>query len=168
MDLKEYIRDIKDFPKPGIVFKDICPLLADPAALRFSAEELGKGWEGLTKIVGIESRGFLFGILVAQNLGLPFVPARKPGKLPAETVSLSYALEYGEDTLHIHKDALNSDDKVLIIDDLLATGGTLKATCDLVEKCGAELAGCGIVIELAFLEGRAKFGDTKVLSLLTY
>lgn len=168
MDLKDYIRDIKDFPKPGIVFKDICPLLADPDALRFCAEELGKGWDGVTKIVGIESRGFLFGILVAQNLGIPFIPARKPGKLPAETVSQSYALEYGEDTLQIHKDALNSNDNVLIIDDLLATGGTLKATCDLVEKCGAKLAGCALVIELAFLEGRAKLGDTKVHTLLTY
>lgn len=168
MDLKEYIRDIKDFPKPGIVFKDICPLLADHAALRYSAEQLGQGFEGITKVVGIESRGFMFGILVAQNLNLPFVPARKPGKLPAETVSQSYALEYGEDTLEIHKDALNADDSVLIVDDLLATGGTLKATCDLVEKCGAKLAGCAVVIELGFLEGRAKFGDTKVHSLITY
>ncbi|MDF1661476.1 MAG: adenine phosphoribosyltransferase [Planctomycetota bacterium] len=168
MDLKDYIRDIKDFPKPGIVFKDICPLLADPDALRYSAEQLSKGWEGVTKVVGIESRGFMFGILVAQNLGLPFIPARKPGKLPAETVSQSYSLEYGEDTLEIHKDALNADDNVLIVDDLLATGGTLRASCDLVEKCGAKLAGCALVIELSFLEARAKFADTKVLSLLTY
>jgi adenine phosphoribosyltransferase len=168
MNLKDYIRDIKDFPKPGIVFKDICPLLADAKALDYSAGELAKDWSGITKIVGIESRGFLFGILVAQKLGLPFVPARKPGKLPAKTISQSYSLEYGEDTLEIHADALNSDDSVLIIDDLLATGGTLKASCDLVQKTGATLAGCAVVIELAFLDGRAKFADTKILSLISY
>jgi adenine phosphoribosyltransferase len=168
MDLKEYIRDIKDFPKPGIVFKDICPLLASPEALSHTTNELSKGWDNVTKIVGIESRGFLFGILVAQKLGLPFIPARKPGKLPAKTISQSYSLEYGEDTLHIHEDALNADDQVLIIDDLLATGGTLRATCDLIKKSGAQLAGCALVIELGFLKGRARFDDVKVQSLITY
>jgi len=168
MDLKKSIRDVKDFPKPGILFKDITPLLLDPAALAYATDKLAEGWEGITHVAGIESRGFIFGVPVAQKLGLGFVPIRKKGKLPAETISQSYALEYGEDTVEVHADAFGEGDRVLIIDDLLATGGTLSAACDLVEKTGAKIGGCALVIELAFLEGRAKLGNHDIRSLISY
>lgn len=168
MDLKAHIRDVKDFPKPGIVFKDICPLLDNPEAFKYSAEKLAENWPGVTKVAGIESRGFIFGVLVAQILGVGFVPVRKKGKLPADTIELSYALEYGEDTIEIHSDAVSADDKVLVIDDLLATGGTLGAACSLIEKAGASVLGCAVVIELAFLEGRKKLGDHKLRALIEY
>jgi adenine phosphoribosyltransferase len=170
MELTKYIRDIVDFPKEGIVFKDITPLLKAPEAVASvisSFEEKFKS-AGVEAIVGIESRGFIFGIVLAQKMGLPFIPVRKPGKLPAETVSASYELEYGTDSVEIHKDALAKGQKVLIVDDLLATGGTAAATTELIEKIGAEVAGIAFVIELGFLNGRAKLDSYDILSLINY
>ncbi|MBN2343881.1 MAG: adenine phosphoribosyltransferase [Deltaproteobacteria bacterium] len=170
IDLKSIIRDVPDFPKPGILFKDITPLLKHPAALKNALDALAEPFfnAGITAVAGMESRGFIFGVPVAERLGVGFVPVRKPGKLPAETVSEEFALEYGTDTLEIHKDALGPEDKVLVIDDLLATGGTAAATISLVEKLGAAVVGLGFVIELAFLDGRSKLGDIMVHRLITY
>lgn len=170
MDLKKHIREIPDFPKKGILFYDITTLLQSPEAVASvisSFEEKFKS-AGVQSVVGIESRGFIFGILVAQKLGVPFVPVRKPGKLPAETVSASYELEYGTDSIEIHKDALADGEKVLIVDDLLATGGTAAATAELVEKLGAKVAGFAFVIELDFLNGRGKLDSYDILSLVNY
>ncbi len=170
MNIKPIIRDIPDFPKKGIIFKDITPLLLNPEALKTSVSQLADAAKGLgiTKVVGIESRGFIFGAAVALELGAGFVPIRKPGKLPAETLREEYTLEYGTDTIEIHKDALSSGDKVFIIDDLLATGGTVHAAVKLVEKAGANVAKIGFVIELAFLNGRAKIHGYEILSLVTF
>ena len=170
VDFKSLIRDVPDFPKPGILFKDITPLLSDAAGLKAALDALANPYSnaGITAVVGMESRGFIFGVPVADRLGVGFVPVRKPGKLPSDTVSEEFTLEYGTDTLEIHKDALKPGDKVLIIDDLLATGGTAKATINLVKKLGAEVAGIGFVIELAFLNGKEALGDTPVHSLITY
>ena len=170
MDLKGLIRDIPDFPKEGILFKDITPLLADPAGLQQAIDALTviAREQGAEAIAGIESRGFLFGVPVALALGLPFVPIRKPGKLPAETTRVEYELEYGSDALEIHTDAVSDGQKVLIVDDLLATGGTAAAAAELVKRVGAEPVGFGFVIELAFLNGRDQLGDVAVRSLLTY
>lgn len=169
-DLKSVIRDIPDFPKPGILFKDITPLLQSPKGMKAALDRLAAPFKnaGITAVAGMESRGFIFGVPVAERLGVGFVPVRKPGKLPAETVSEEFSLEYGTDTLEIHKDALGKGDKVLIIDDLLATGGTAEATVKLIEKLGAQVIGMGFVIELAFLEGKKKLGNTDVHSLITY
>jgi len=167
--LKANIRDVPDFPKPGILFKDITPLLANAeafrACLRLMEEALAGN--GVEAIVGMESRGFIFGAALAARLGVPFIPARKPGKLPAETVSVEYALEYGTDTLELHADALHEGQKTAIVDDLIATGGTAAATATLVEKLGAEVVGFLFVIELSFLEGRKKLSHP-VTSLLSY
>lgn len=168
MDLKTKIRDVKDFPKPGIVFKDISPLLADPEARRACIKAMAEHAEGATKVVGIDSRGFIFGSLLAEHLGIGFVMARKEGKLPAATFRESYALEYGEDTLEIHRDGLAEGDKVLLVDDLLATGGTLAATCRLIEQTGASIQACLVVIELAFLNGRSKLGERPLHAVITY
>lgn len=168
MDLKKYIRDIKDFPKPGIVFKDICPLLHEPKALAFAAEKLAEGWGEVHHVAGIESRGFIFGVLVAQRLGVGFIPIRKPGKLPYQTVKQSYSLEYGTDTLEVHVDAVKKGQRVLIVDDLLATGGTLSASCDLIEKVGGVIAGCAVVTELSFLEGRKRVGKRELRAVISY
>ena len=170
MDLKGLIRDIPDFPKEGILFKDITPLLADPAGLQQAIDALTAiaREQGAEAIAGIESRGFLFGVPVALALGLPFVPIRKPGKLPAETTRVEYELEYGSDALEIHTDAVSDGQKVLIVDDLLATGGTAAAAAELVKRVGAEPVGFGFVIELAFLNGRDQLGDVAVRALLTY
>jgi adenine phosphoribosyltransferase len=156
MDVLSKIRNVPDFPKPGIQFKDITTLLADPEAFNAVIFELARRYHttGLTRIVGIESRGFIFGAALAHALGLGFVPIRKAGKLPADTYRRSYALEYGEATIELHKDALNADDVVLIVDDLLATGGTLKAAAELVGETGARIAGIWVLIELSFLPGR--------------
>lgn len=168
--INSLIRDVPDFPKPGIVFKDITPILADPAAMKQVCDALAAPYAGLgvTQVVGIESRGFIFGTPLAERLGAGFVPIRKPGKLPWKTVSQSYALEYGEDTLELHIDSVGPDDVVVIVDDLLATGGTLSAACKLVSGQGAKIVGCSVVIELGFLEGRAKLGDYAVHSLANY
>lgn len=164
------IRTVPDFPKPGILFKDITPMTGDARALADVTEDLHRTFSqyGATHVVGIESRGFIFGSLLAYRLGAGFVPVRKPGKLPAETISASYDLEYGQNTLHIHKDALAKGSRVLIIDDLLATGGTLRAACDLVQALEASVAGIGVVIELSFLKGREKLAGFPFTSLIQY
>lgn len=168
--LTSKIRDIPDFPKPGIVFKDITPLVKDPAALRLAVHLLLQPFLGrdITAVAGMEARGFIFGSLVAWELGLPFVPLRKPGKLPYDVQNVSYELEYGSATLEVHIDALDSNDKVLLIDDLLATGGTAKASCDLVEKLGATVEACAFVVELDFLEGRERLQNYEIHSLLHF
>ena len=169
-DLKNFVRDVPDFPKPGILFKDITPLLADPGAFDTCLKQLEEHARSLDAqvVVGMESRGFIFGAALAARMGLPFVPARKPGKLPAESVAVEYALEYGTDKLEMHVDALNDGDRVVIVDDLIATGGTAEATAQLVEKVGGKVAGFLFVIELAFLEGRKRLGDHPAHALLTY
>ncbi|MFC1538823.1 adenine phosphoribosyltransferase [Candidatus Latescibacterota bacterium] len=170
MNLKSYIRDIVDFPKKGIVFKDITPLLHNPEALKTAVKLLADSVIGkdITQVVGIESRGFIFGAAVAVELGVGFIPIRKPGKLPAETLSESYTLEYGTDTIEMHRDALTANDRVLIVDDLLATGGTVQAAVKLVEQTGAEVTKITFVIELEFLNGREKIRGYDVLSLIKY
>lgn len=170
MNLKSYIRDIPDFPSKGVVYKDITPLLKDASAKKQATEALLQllGNQEVDKVVGMESRGFLFGTLLAARLHAGFVPVRKPGKLPAEKISLSYDLEYGEDTLEIHNDAIQKGDRVLIHDDVLATGGTAKATCALVESLGGEIIQCNFLIELGFLKGKEKLNGFDVKSLLVY
>lgn len=170
MSIENYIRDIQDFPKPGIGFKDITPLLADPKATEEWLELLLKGVNGkkIDKVVGVESRGFFFGTLLAQKLNAGFVPVRKPKKLPFTTLSATYDLEYGTDTLEIHTDAIQKGDKVLIHDDVLATGGTAKAVCELVEKLGGEIVQCNFIMELTFLHGKEKIGEYQVYSPLKY
>jgi adenine phosphoribosyltransferase len=168
--IKRLVRDIPDFPKPGIIFKDITPILGDPGAMARITGAFEKEFEAAapTRIVGIESRGFIFGSILATHLELPFTPIRKPGKLPHDKVSVSYTLEYGEGELEMHSDGVTKDDRVLILDDLLATGGTAKAACELVEKVGASVAGIGFVIELSFLEGRKLLEGHNIVSLVTY
>jgi len=170
LDLRERIRDIPDFPKPGIAFKDITPLLLDPAAMDAAVRDLS-GWaaeRGAELLVAAEARGFILGGAIARELGIGFVPARKPGKLPYETVSAEYVLEYGVDSLELHADALAHGTRVLIHDDLLATGGTARALCELVEGLGGEVVGCGFVLELAFLNGRDRLAGFDVHSLVSY
>ena len=169
-DLKKYIRTVKDFPKRGIMFRDITTLLKEPTALKKTGTNLFEFTKNknITKVVGIESRGFMFGISLAEKLDVGFVPCRKKGKLPAETESITYSLEYGEDTLEIHKDAINEGDKVLIHDDLLATGGTAQAACKLVEKLGGQVVQVSFIIELTFLKGRTKLKDYDVRALIDY
>ncbi|MFQ5503368.1 MAG: adenine phosphoribosyltransferase [Planctomycetota bacterium] len=170
MDLNQFIRDIPDFPKPGIVFKDITPLLASPQALRYSITCLANAVSGhrIDVVAGIESRGFIFGVPVARELGVGFVPIRKPGKLPWKTSRVEYVLEYGTDSIEIHQDAVRSGDRVLIVDDLLATGGTMAASIELIESSGGMVVACAVVIELAFLGGRKKAGDKDLYSLISY
>jgi len=168
--LTDYIRSVPDFPKPGILFRDITTLLSAPEAFSQAVDRLTDGitaWEP-DVIAAIESRGFLFGAPMALRLAVPLVPVRKPGKLPYETISHSYDLEYGTDTLEIHVDAIPDGAKVVVIDDLLATGGTVEACCRLVEKAGGTVAGCGFVIELAGLGGAAKLAPYPHRSLITY
>jgi len=168
-DLRALIRDVPDFPEPGVVFKDITPLLADWAALAGTVRRLAQGEEGrgITKVVGIESRGFILGPPVAVALGVGFVPVRKFGKLPWTTVSRTYDLEYGSDTLEMHADALGPADRVVVVDDVLATGGTAAATIELVRHTGAAVAGLAVLIELGFLRGRSRI-DVPVRPLITY
>ena len=170
MNLEDHIRDIPDWPKPGIVFKDITPLLGHAGAFGASIARLADPYreEKIDAVVGIESRGFIFGAAVAYELGVGFVPIRKPGKLPADTLSVSYALEYGEDTVEIHKDAIRDGGRVLLMDDVLATGGTMVAACELVEKTGGKIAGLAFLVELSFLDGREKLGGHSIHSVLTY
>lgn len=169
-ELKKYIRSIKDFPKPGIMFRDITTLLKNSGALRETLQqlfEISKDTE-ITKVVGIESRGFIMGAMLAEKLGCGFVPVRKPNKLPAPKISETYFLEYGEDQIEIHKDAIELGDKVLLHDDLLATGGTMEAACKLIEKLGGEVVQISFLIELSFLNGRKKLNKYNVHSLMVY
>jgi len=168
--LTALIRDIPDFPKPGIRFKDITPLLSDPSGLSLAVELMANPWRDHRPdlVVGAESRGFIFGTALAQSLSCGFVPVRKPGKLPYETVSVEYELEYGTDTLEMHKDAIKPGQKVLLVDDLIATGGTAKAACDLIERLGGEVLGLVVLIELEALKGRDLMGPIEVHSLLRY
>jgi adenine phosphoribosyltransferase len=169
-DLRGLIRDIPDFPQPGIVFKDITPLLLEPAALRQAAGDLAE-WarpREVDLVVAAEARGFILGAALAIELGAGFVPARKPGKLPAETVSAEYILEYGIDALEVHSDALAHGARVLVHDDLLATGGTARALAELVERLGGIIVGCAFVVELGFLEGRRRLEGFDVHTLITY
>jgi adenine phosphoribosyltransferase len=168
--LKAKIRDIPDFPHPGILFKDITPLIKDPAALRLAVHQLLHPFlsQDITAVGGMEARGFIFGSLVAWELGVGFIPLRKPGKLPYDVQSISYDLEYGSAGLEAHTDALGPGDNVLLVDDLLATGGTAKASCELIESLGATVAACAFVIELDFLKGREKLSNYLVHSLLHY
>lgn len=170
LDLKAYIRNVPDFPRQGVVFRDITPLVQNPAAYRYAVEALAERIERLTPdaVVGIESRGFLFGAPIALRLGLPFLPVRKAGHLPAEHMSVEYALEYGEGQLDIHADALERGQRAVIVDDLLATGGTAAAAAQLVERLGASVAGFAFVIELTFLRGRERLGINDVIALISY
>jgi adenine phosphoribosyltransferase len=169
-DLKAKIRDVPDFPEPGIVFKDIMPLLGDQATLRETVDLLAEWIEPRKPdvILGAEARGFILGAALAYKLGCGFVAARRPGKLPWKTVSATYALEYGENALELHADAISNGQRVLVHDDVLATGGTAKAICDLAGQLGGEIVGVAFVIELAFLEGRQHLEQYDVHSLLAY
>ena len=170
MDLKSYIRDVPNFPKEGILFKDITLLLQNPIALQNTAEALVMLLKGkvIDKVVGMESRGFIFGPMLAERLSAGFVPVRKPGKLPSKIISETYDLEYGTDILEIHKDGIEKGDKVLVHDDVLATGGTASAACKLVERLGGEIVQCNFLIELTFLKGIEKINNYPVKSLLKY
>jgi adenine phosphoribosyltransferase len=169
-ELRKLIREVPDFPKPGINFYDITTLILDPNGLRKTIDALveAAGDKRPDTVIGIESRGFIFGAPVAYKLGAGFIPVRKPKKLPAEKVSISYELEYGTDTLEMHKDAVGEGHRVLIVDDLLATGGTARAVCDLVKSVGGEVAGLLFVVELDFLGGRSRFEGYDVKSLISY
>src|SRR5437660_8205422 len=168
--LKEHIRDIPDFPQPGVVFKDITPLLADVDAFRFTVDAIADHFEGeqIDKVLGIEARGFIVAAPVAYRFGAGFVPVRKAGKLPWDVEKEEYVLEYGTDLLEIHRDAVAPGERVLIVDDVMATGGTAAATVRLVEKLGGTVAGLSFIIELAFLGGRRKLEGHNVVSLLSY
>jgi adenine phosphoribosyltransferase len=169
MDLRTHIRDIPDFPKPGIVFKDITPLLADRDAFRTAVDRIVDRYRGrVDTVLGIESRGFIIGAAVAYGLGTGFAIVRKPGKLPAQTHAARYDLEYGSDSLEIHHDAFAGHRRVLVVDDLLATGGTAAAAVELAERCGGEVVACAFVIELAFLQGRARLKGHEIFSLLSF
>lgn len=170
VQLEALIRDVVDFPKKGIVFKDITPLLASPPGLALAVESMANPFRGqkVDMVIGAESRGFIFGTAVAQALSAGFVPIRKPGKLPSAKLALTYDLEYGQDTLEIHKDAVRPGQRCLLVDDLLATGGTMKACCDLVEKLGGQIVGITCLIELAFLRARERFPKYDIHTVLRY
>lgn len=170
-DFESFITDIPDYPEPGVVFKDITPLFADANAMRQTVLTIADHFRdaGITKVVGPEARGFMIGVPVAMELGAGFIPARKPGKLPRETYSVSYELEYGSDTLEIHRDAIEPGDRILIVDDLIATGGTAAATGKLIQEVGGELVGYACILELMFLNPRdvlATSGDQELFSLV--
>jgi adenine phosphoribosyltransferase len=170
MDLKKYIRDIPDFPKKGIIFKDITPLIKEPKSFQYAINTIAEKYKNksIDKIVSIEARGYIFGGVLAYILDCGFIPIRKPGKLPAETIALDYTLEYGTNTVEIHKDALKPDENVLIFDDLLATGGTALATCQLVEQLGAKIIACVFLIDLTFLKGTERLKGYEIFSLIQY
>ncbi len=169
-ELRKYIRDIPDFPKPGILFRDLTPLLGDSGALRLAVQAIAEPFRGasIDCVVGTEARGFIFGTPVAMELGVGFVPARKPGKLPHETFEAHYELEYGTDHVEMHVDALSPGSRVLVVDDLIATGGTAAATVDLVRQCGAKVAGCAFLMELTFLKGRTKLDVEPCHAVIRY
>jgi adenine phosphoribosyltransferase len=166
--LRSHLRDIQDFPKPGITFKDITPLLGDVDAFRFTVDAIADAWTGasISHVAGIEARGFLLAAPVAYRLGASLLPIRKPGKLPWEVVEQPYELEYGVDAVQAHRDAAQAGDRVLVVDDVLATGGTASAACVLLEGLGAEVVGVHVLLELGFLQGRARLGERDVRSLL--
>jgi adenine phosphoribosyltransferase len=170
MDIKTFIRDIPDFPKPGVLFKDITPLLKNPAAFRAVVDQWAARYEKkeLNAIVAMESRGFIFAAPLAVRLGIPFIPVRKPGKLPYKTIRETYELEYGTDSLEIHEDALSKGDRVLVLDDVLATGGTAAAVIRLVERAGGKVEEAGFLMELTFLKGREKLKSIPVHSIIQY
>jgi adenine phosphoribosyltransferase len=170
MSLEKYIRDVENFPKEGIQFKDITPMLINPQARNECLEILISSLKDkkIDKVVGVESRGFFFGILLAEKLNVGFIPVRKPKKLPFQTISASYQLEYGSDTLEMHIDAIQKGDKVVIHDDVLATGGTAKAVCELVERLGGEIVQMNFIMEITALHGRLKLGNREILAALTY
>lgn len=170
MDLKSLIRDIPDFPKPGILFRDITTLLRDPEGLRYTIDSLAEKCASLSPeyVIGMESRGFIFGAALAYKLGVGFIPVRKPGKLPAEVHTVEYQLEYGVDCLEVHKDALQPGSRVLIVDDLMATGGTASATAKLVQQIECDLVGFGFIIELKDLGGRQKLPSVPIVTLVEY
>ncbi len=170
MNLENKIRTIPDFPKKGIMFKDITPVLKDPEALAYCVDTVYEKYKnkGITKVIGIESRGFIIGAALAYRLGVGFVPIRKPGKLPAETIRQEYQLEYGTDAIEIHKDAIVHGEKVLLHDDVLATGGTMEAACKLVNQLGGVIVGLSFLIELSFLNPRKKLKNYDIFSLISY
>ena len=170
MDIKQFIRDIPDFPQPGILFRDITPLLKNPAAFSFALQQMAEIAQSKkpTAIAAIESRGFLFATPLAQMLSLPFIPIRKPGKLPYKSIAVEYSLEYGSGKLEMHEDAVEKNDRVLVVDDLLATGGTARGAADLIEKAGGNIAGFLFGIELSFLKGREFLGSYPVDTLISY
>lgn len=168
MKLEDYIRNIPDFPKPGIQFKDISPLLLNPGAFAYCIDAIASNWKEVDTIGGFDARGFIFGAPLAYKLGKPFFPLRKAGKLPYSTIQQDYGLEYGKSTLEVHLDAIRKGDKVLLVDDLLATGGTMKAGCDLVERLGGEVTGCQFIVELSSLHGREILGRYHLNSLIAY
>ena len=170
IDLKKYIRDIPDWPKEGILFRDITPLLLNPQAFSAAIEAMCADFTdaGIEYVAAVEARGFIFGSAVAEKLGAGFVPIRKKGKLPWQTESITYDLEYGTDTLEVHSDAVEGGGKVLMVDDLLATGGTMAAACELIEKIGGTVAGITFLIELVGLQGREKIADYKIASIISY
>ncbi len=170
MNLESFVRSVPDFPKKGIVFRDITTLLKDEKALHYCADQLAEHYQGkkIDKVVGIESRGFIIGGLLAYKLGAGFVPVRKPGKLPAEKIRQEYQLEYGTDTMEIHTDAIHNGERILMHDDLLATGGTIEAACKLVERLGGNVISLGFVIELSFLNPRRRLPRYDIFSLIEY
>jgi adenine phosphoribosyltransferase len=170
IDLKSHIRNIPDWPKKGILFRDITPLLADPQAFAAAVNALCANFRnsGVEYVAAVEARGFIFGAAVAKTLGAGFVPIRKKGKLPFKTEGVSYDLEYGTDTLEVHQDAVRKKAKVLMVDDLLATGGTMAAACKLIEKIGGQIAGIAFLVELKELAGRDKLGGYKVIAVISY
>lgn len=170
MDLKSLIRDVPDFPKPGILFRDITTVLRDPAGLRYTLDQLTERTQDFRPdyVLGMESRGFIFGVPLADRLGVGFVPARKPGKLPAATHGAEYELEYGTDRIEIHQDAIHPGSRVLIVDDLIATGGTAQAAAALVHQSEAELVAFAFIVELGFLEGRQRLPQVPIISLVEY
>lgn len=170
MDLKSLIRDVPDFPEPGIIFRDITTLLQNPEGLSYVIDNFSNTFSNqqIDYVVGIESRGFIFGAPIAYKLGAGFVPVRKPGKLPAEIHSIEYQLEYGADRLEIHQDALHSESRVLIVDDVIATGGTSAATAQLIKQLDCTLIGFAFIIELSDLDGRSKLNHDQIISIVTY
>ena len=170
MDLKQHIRSLPDFPKPGIMFRDITTLIANPEAFQYAIDRMAEEYRdaGITAVLAAEARGFLFGAPLALQLNASLVPVRKPGKLPGESHSVSYDLEYGQDTLEMHVDAVGETDRVLLVDDLLATGGTIEACARLAEQAGATVAGFAFLVELDFLQGRKRLADYPICSLVRY
>lgn len=168
--LKNKIRDVPDFPKKGVLFKDITPLLKDVSAFQKAVDRMAEDYvkERIHYVVGVESRGFIFAAVLAYRLNAGFIPVRKKGKLPYKTREVEYSLEYGTDTVQIHVDAIRPGEKIVFVDDLLATGGTARATCDLVQKMGGEILGCSFLVELGFLKGREKLRDLPVHSLIHF
>lgn len=170
IDPRDYVRDVPDFPKPGILFKDITPLLGHPEAFRATIDRLAQAFsdQNIDAIAAAEARGFIFGAPLALALNVGFIPIRKPGKLPYATIATEYQLEYGHDKLEVHSDALKPGNRVLLLDDVLATGGTMRACCDLIAQTGAEVAACAFILELDFLKGRDRLVPYEVFSLMRY